>query len=182
MLTETSATATLERWCGTYGIGGTVPGTVAHVTAQRDPSVNRALAPADRERLDVGPDERIGYRHVRLVCGGQILSEADNWYVTDRLTPEMNHQLDTTDIPFGHVVQALKFSRTTVSSEMLWSPLPDDWTRQPGAQDPSGQMLAIPAALIRNRAVLRRQDGRPFSIVVETYQRGLLAFPPPPAR
>lgn len=182
LLTETSATATLEHWCGTYGIGGIVPGTVAHVTAERNPSVAHAIAPLDRARLEAGPDERIGYRHVRLVCGGQVLSEADNWYVADRLTPAMNHELDTTDIPFGHVVQALKFSRTTEASELLWSPLPGDWISHGDTPGATGQPLDIPAALIRNRALLRRGDGRPFSIVVETYQRGLLAFPPPPAR
>ena len=182
LLTEASATATLEHWCSAYGIGGIAPGTAAHVTAERDPSVVRALAPVDREKLDVGPDERIGYRHVRLLCRGQVLSEADNWYVADRLTPAMNTQLDTTDTPFGHVVQPLKFSRTTISSEMLWSPLPDDWTRHAEASGSIGLTLAVPAALIRNRAILRRHDGRPFSVVVETYQRGLLEFPAPPAR
>ncbi|MGI4746210.1 MAG: hypothetical protein ACRYGI_16735 [Janthinobacterium lividum] len=182
LLTEASATATLEHWCGTHGIGDTTPGTPAHVTAERDPSVDHALASTDRERLEVGPDERIGYRHVRLVCGGQVLSEADNWYVTGRLTPEMNHRLDTTDIPFGHVVRALNFSRTTVSSELLWSPLPDDWAKQANAANLARQALAVPTALIRNRAILRRHDGRPFSIVIETYQRGLLEFPAPPAR
>jgi hypothetical protein len=152
------------------------------VTAERDPSVMHAIALVDRERLQAGPDERIGYRHVRLICRGQVLSEADNWYVAGRLTPDMNRQLDTTDIPFGHVVQALKFSRVTVSSQLLWSPLPDDWVGHTNPTGSADRTLDIPPALIRNRAVLRRQDGQPFSIVVETYQRGLLAFPPPPAR
>lgn len=182
LLTETSATATLEHWCGAYGIGGIAPGMAARVTAERDQTVERPLAPADRERLGVEPDEPIGYRHVRLICRGKVLSEADNWYVVDRLTPAMNQQLDTTDIPFGHVVQALGFTRTTVSSELLWSPLPGDWTRRADISDSARPTLAAPADLIRNRAVLRRHDGRPFSIVVETYQRGLLEFPAPPAR
>ncbi len=40
-----------------------------------------------------------------------MLSEADNWYVPVRLTPEMNQALDTSDIAFGRAVQALQFRR-----------------------------------------------------------------------
>ena len=36
----------------------------------------------------IGPDEPVAYRHVRLRCGDHVLSEADNWYVPSRLTPE----------------------------------------------------------------------------------------------
>ena len=36
---------------------------------------------------------------MRLKCGDHVLSEADNWYVKARLTPDMNHMLETTDTP-----------------------------------------------------------------------------------
>ncbi len=47
------------------------------------------------------------------MCGGHVLSEADNWYVPARLTPQMNRALDTSDTPFGAAVKALDFHRAT---------------------------------------------------------------------
>ena len=38
----------------------------------------------------------------------------------------------------------------------------------------------MPDVLIENRALLRRGDGLPFSLVAERYGRGLLGFRPPP--
>ena len=142
-------------------------------------SIVRSLA-SDRVLLAIGQDEPVGYRHVRLTCGGHLLSEADNWYVPGRLTPEMNHQLDATEIPFGRVVMALGFTRTTLASHLLWTPLPADWVTVAGPAPSQATPLAIPDALIENRALLRRADGEPFSLVIETYQRGLLEFAAPP--
>ena len=72
-----------------------------------------------RAALDVKPDEPLGYRRVKLKCGEHVLSEADNWYVPARLTPEMNHVLETTDTPFGKAVAALRFRRHTLSADLV---------------------------------------------------------------
>ena len=53
------------------------------------------------------------------MCGSVVLSEADNWYVPSRLTPEMNRLLDTTDAPFGRVVQAVHFRRRTLDRKSV---------------------------------------------------------------
>lgn len=177
LLSESSATLTLEHWCAAHRLAG----PEVHVVAERDASVHRDPTPAERALLAIRPDEAVGYRHVRLSCGGHLLSEADNWYVPGRLTAEMNHQLDATDVPFGRVVMALKFTRTTLSSHLLWSPLPPNWVSTAGPQAGPSEMLPIPPTLIENRALLRRADGQPFSLVIETYQRGLLDFAAPPA-
>lgn len=140
-----------------------------------------ALDTADRARLKLGPTDPVGYRHVRLRCGTHLLSEADNWYVPSRLTPTMNRMLQTTQVPFGRVVQALGFTRTTLSSRLLWSPLPPDWTRPAAPGPATGAALVIPDALIENRAILVRSDGMPFSLVVETYRHGVLELDPPPS-
>ena len=39
------------------------------------------------------------------MCGDQVFSEADNWYVPARLTAEMNHALDTTDTSVKGLLQ-----------------------------------------------------------------------------
>jgi hypothetical protein len=104
-----------------------------------------------RKWLDVGTDTVLGYRRVQLACGAHVLSEADNWYVPGRLTPEMNHRLDTSDTPFGAVVKPLNFHRNTLKMEAL-----DE-----------------PAHALRVTAVLVTADGKPFSLVVENYSREL---------
>jgi hypothetical protein len=92
----------------------------------------------------------------------------------------MNHALDTSDIAFGRAVQALHFSRHTLSATLLWRPLPEGWemTGLPGM--PRGPVpLVIPDHVLEHRAVLTTPDGTPFSFVVEDYTSAVLDFPPP---
>ncbi len=104
ILGSRSATLTLEAWCGTHHLAETqqvVADLIADAPA-RPPTAEQ------RQRLAVGADDPVAYRRVRLRCGNRILSEADNWYVPARLTPEMNLALTTTDAPFGKVVRPLQ--------------------------------------------------------------------------
>lgn len=98
-----------------------------------------------RSALEAAGDATIAYRRVRLACGPRAMSEADNWYLPARLTPDMNRRLDTTDAPFGLVVKPLAFQRRTLAAG-------------PGAH---GHFVV--------RAVLIDQAGAPFSYVVERY-------------
>ncbi|MES2118089.1 MAG: hypothetical protein V4578_23180, partial [Pseudomonadota bacterium] len=118
---------------------------------------------------------------VQLYCGDHLLSEADNWYVPDRLSAAMNRLLDKTDTPFGKAVLPLAPYRLTFATKMLWSPLPDKWETSlaPVAAAVPGATLEIPAALFEHSAVLYTREHLPFSEVHETYQRGLLEFKPP---
>ena len=176
LLTENSATVTLERWCRTHRIADDPT-----IVADRDPAREQPITQEQRAALGIGPDEPVRYRHVRLSCGGRLLSEADNWYVPARLTPAMNATLETSHVPFGKAVAALLFTRTTLSSRLLWSPLPAGGPGRPRrpARAQASVRLAIPEALIENRAVLADQAGHRFSLLVETYHAGILAFPPP---
>ena len=118
LLSHDSATLTLDRWCGTHRLA-----EPAKIIAERVRDVEKAPTAEQRQLLGVDATEPLRYRRVRLKCGARVLSEADNWYVPARLTPEMNHAWDTSDISFGRAVQALKFRRRTLSAELLWSPL-----------------------------------------------------------
>ena len=165
LLTHSSATLALEAWC------------TAHHMADRPVVVARkmALAAPDpvpaRVRADLGASATrpIRHRQVQLVCGTHVLSVADNWYVPDRLTADMNAALDGSDAAFGHVVAPLHFSRDRLEFTRLWSP----W---PGGPQGTGGMIVPPAAIVRQRAVLRDAHGQPFSEVVETYTDQTLAF------
>lgn len=178
ILGSRSATLSLERWCHDHALAPE-PTIVARPVA----SVGQAPTVEQRQRLEVNASDELKYRRVQLLCGARILSEAENWYVPARLAPEMNRVLETTQTPFGRVVEPLEPYRLTFAVELLWSPLPDGWERQLDARPAAtGRELTIPDALFMHGAVLYTSEHRPFAEVREIYQRDILAFPPPSAR
>jgi chorismate-pyruvate lyase len=174
LLSHDSATLTLDRWCAAHRLA-----SPARIVAERAEGAEQAPTDEQRRLLGISATEPVRYRRVRLVCGDHVLSEADNWYVPARLTPEMNRLLDTTDIAFGRAVQTLNFRRRTLSAKLLWPPLPQDWEMGAPLPERRGSTLTIPHAVLEHRAVLSLLDGAPFSEVVETYTREVLAFPEP---
>ncbi len=141
-----SATKALGQWCKARGIDPEGQITVQFVRGADEAS------PADlRATLSVSAEEPLGYRHVKLVCGSAVLSEAHNWFVPARLSPEMNRQLAASDVPFGTVAASLAFTR---------EPLASARRGDPGC--PAG-------AIATHRALLRLPDGQPLALVVECY-------------
>lgn len=173
LLTHDSATATIEAWCVSHSLS---PG--ARVLARRV-RTDKPASPEIRAVLQVEADEPVRYRRVQLACGDRILSEADNWYVPGRLTPEMNKALDETDTPFGRAVAALNFRRRTTSAELLFKPLPDGWDVQPILPVAGPDSLTIPPFVLEHRATLFNAAGVPFSAVVESYTDQVLGYAPP---
>ncbi|WP_239019522.1 hypothetical protein [Sphingomonas suaedae] len=152
LLAARTATEVLEARCAALNLADP-PRVHAEVKRAR---IVASASPA-RHRLKVGKSEMLGYRRVRLMCGTHLLSEATNWYVASRLTPEMNAALDTGDAPFGRVILPLAPRRRTLST----------WTVKPGRVPPGG-------VVVRHRAVVLDGEGRPLAQVVEQYQRVLL--------
>jgi hypothetical protein len=175
LLSHDSATLTLERWCDAHKLA-----SPARIVASRVMDVDKPPTPEQRRELGITPTDPVRYRRVKLMCGSLVLSEADNWYVPGRLTPEMNKQLDTTDTPFGVVVRALHFQRHTLSSTLLWLPLPAGWEMNAASARDVAADQPMPSKLLEHRAVLTLPDGTPFSEVVETYTDNVLAFPMTP--
>lgn len=165
-----SATRTLEQWCSDHEMA-----TEPKIIARLIKGVDKLPSDEQRGRLRVGADEPVRYRRVQLLCGGHVLSEADNWYVPARLTPEMNRLLDTTDAPFGKVVAALDPFRQTFAVETLWSPLPRGWEQKQDAREVQGRLNA-PRELFRHRAIVYAGDRQPISEVNETYTNEILDF------
>ena len=172
LLSHPSATLTLEQWCAAHHLA-----PEAKVVAHRVRGEEKPLPEGARALLDIGPNEPVRYRRVALSCGEVVLSDADNWYVPSRLTADMNKQLDTSDVPFGKVVQALHFRRQTLSVDLLWSPLPQGWDSGAPLPPPSDKPLMMPDHVLQHRAVLYTGDNRPFSLVVESYTSHVLARP-----
>lgn len=178
ILASTSATLSLEKWCGEHAMAAP-PKVLAHL--QR--GLVQPASAEQRARLGAGPDTPIKYRRVQLYCGTHLLSEADNWYLPERLTPDMNRQLEESDTPFGKVVLTLQPYRRTYAAKSLWSPLPEHW--ETGAAQTlapsSSPVMRPPAALFQHSAVLYTREHLPFSEVHEVYQRGILEFAAPAA-
>jgi chorismate-pyruvate lyase len=174
LLTRDSATLTLDDWCARHHIDA--PGS--KIVAERDERLVKPVTTEQRRLLGVSADEPIRYRRVRLRCGTHVLSEADNWYVPSRLTPQMNTELDSSNAAFGRVVQALRFRRQTLSAKLIWSPLPPGWDSGTPTANQSAT-LHIPPHVVENRALLVTPSGVPFSEVVESYTGDVLDFAPP---
>jgi hypothetical protein len=167
LLRQPSATLTLDRWCEAFGFPGPVR-IVANVV--RD--VQKAPT-AEQCRLLGASSRDICYRRVQLRCDSYILSEADNWYLPDRLTPKMNRELQETDIAFGRAVQEIRFQRRTLLSKFLWQLSTQRDSQGPA---PASEILEIPRHVLEHQAILTLPDGTPFSLVMETYTGTLIAF------
>src|ERR1700677_1431437 len=147
LLAHDSATLTIERWCADHRLADP-----ARIIAERGSGADKPASAEVREALDVKPEETLFYRRVRLKCGDRVLSEADNWYVPARLTPEMNHVLDATETPFGKAVAALHFRRHTLSAELLWRAVPRGWGAGATPAAREAGTLTIPDHVLEHRA------------------------------
>ncbi len=175
LLSHPSATATLEGWCGDHRLA-----SVAKISARLERGAEKDPGAEGYNLLALEPGQKPRYRHVQLFCGDKLLSEADNWYVPERLTTEMNRLLDDTDTPFGRAVSDLHFRRETLGAKLLWSPLPAHWEMSGVPAAPEQQ--ARPSAsegIIAHRALLRTAARTPFALVAETYKGALFDFPLP---
>jgi hypothetical protein len=167
LLSQPSATLTLDRWCEAFGLPGPV-----RIAANVMREVQKA--PTDAQCRLLGASARdICYRRVQLRCDSYILSEADNWYLPDRLTPKMNRELQETDIAFGRAVQEIRFQRRTLSSKFLWQL---STRRDSQGTAPPSETLEIPRHILEHQAILTLPDGTPFSLVMETYTGTLIAL------
>uniref|UniRef100_Q07PK7 Uncharacterized protein n=1 Tax=Rhodopseudomonas palustris (strain BisA53) TaxID=316055 RepID=Q07PK7_RHOP5 len=72
--------------------------------------------PADYDGpLRLGAGETLQYRRVRLNWGDLVISEAENFYVPQRLPEQMRAELHEGAKPFGAVVADLSPQRTTLA-------------------------------------------------------------------
>lgn len=167
LLSRDSATAVLQGLCDRRDPAS--PRIQARHVAIED--FDETLAGV-RHQLAAASNEPVIHRRVELTCGEVVLSRADNWYLPGRLTPEMNRLLETTRTPFGVAVKPLAFQRRTLSARLLFEPLPPGWEAQPPAAFDG--TVTIPAEVLQHRALLQTPDGRPFSLLVETYSDRVL--------
>ncbi|TAJ70809.1 MAG: hypothetical protein EPO51_17190 [Phenylobacterium sp.] len=167
LLSHDSATAVLQALCDRRD-----PGAPKILARQVEVPDDLPAANAARRQLGAAANEPVRRRRVELKCGEVVLSRADNWYLPGRLTAQMNIDLESTERPFGVVVRPLGFQRRTLSSRLLFQPLPAGWE----AADPVGFDLpvSVPPNVLQHRAYLQTPDGRPFALLIETYSDRVL--------
>lgn len=167
LLSHDSATAVLQALCDRRDPAA--PRIQArHVAVDDDDDQTAAV----RRELGAAANAPLKHRRVELMCGPLVLSRADNWYLPDALTPQMNATLETTETPFGVVVRPLAFQRRTLSAKLLFQPLPPGWEAQPAVRFDATELP--PEEVLQHRAVLQTPDGRRFSLLVETYSDAVL--------
>ncbi|WP_287335736.1 hypothetical protein [Mesorhizobium sp.] len=168
LLSHPSATLTLERWCGDHGLA-----LEAKIVAHRVKDDDKLLPDNTRQALGISADEPVHYRRVQLACGELVLSEADNWYVPSRLTPQMNRVLDTNRpaLREGGPAAARPLAPSCCGRRC---PKGGRWTRRCRRRGrgrwPSPRGAAAPGHPLYTGA------NQPFSLVVETYTAEVLAF------
>lgn len=133
-----SATAALQQHCATP--------ITAHLLDRKAPATLQQDA---RLALNAIPTEKLEIRHVQLLCGGEVWSEAWNLYLPDRLTSQARRTLANGHTPFGKAIGEGNFSRQRLNSRFTDLP---------------------PGIMLENRAILhRRTDGRNFAYLIERY-------------
>jgi len=115
-----TATLALNDWCNRHGLPGA---DRVHAEVLQDEPIDPA---AYTGRLVVAPGETLRHRRVRLNWGAMTLSEADNWYLPQRLPPAMRERLENSSVPFGQVVMSLGPQRTDETRERVDATDADD--------------------------------------------------------
>ena len=146
-----TATQALNTWCTSHRIPG-ASGIHAHILQDTPIAHERYDGP-----LSLRTGETLQHRRVCLNWGDTTMSEADNWYLPDRLPEAMRDRLENTTVPFGQVVMELGPVRKLLS-------------RTPVAQDEQGRFILLVSA------VLETADGTLIAEVREHYCRSLLEF------
>ena len=100
LLAADSATSVLESFFGA-------------ITVQRRDQPS-SPNPGLRERLRLATDDVLRHRAVWLLAGDRMLSQAELWYVANRLPADRIQSLETSDTPFGRIMKPLGLKRIVI--------------------------------------------------------------------
>jgi chorismate-pyruvate lyase len=154
LIAGATATETLLAWCEEHGL------SEGPITVEIRQCFAPAVVPDDvLPALKLDPGETIHYRQVRLMRGPLPLAAAENWFVPQRLTADMNEALIQTNVPFGRVIAPLRPLRRTLAADL-----------QPHAE-----------IILRHRAVVLSNAGTALALVKENYFSDLVSFASAPS-
>jgi chorismate-pyruvate lyase len=162
LLHASTATDALHSWCAARSLSAGPITVVKHARDQR-----RYLDDDMLDELRPERHERITCRCVWLVRGSIALAKADNWFIPDRLPPEIRDLLAATDVPFGAAVAPLQpWRRTYFVRFAEWS------TAEEAGVSPL--RLSPSTTILEHKAVVLDRDRRPLAVVSERYCAVLL--------
>jgi hypothetical protein len=161
LIASASATDTLLGWCEEYGL--------SHGPITVD--VRQRFAPAivpDEVIAALGPaaSEAVHYRQVQLMRGSLALAAAENWFVPQRLTADMNEALNRTNVPFGTVIAPLHPVRRTQVAH-AW-PLVDEPVEDPAWFSGSAHQPR-PEIILEHKATILTGSGASLALVNEFF-------------
>jgi hypothetical protein len=149
LIAGATATDTLLAWCDEHGL------SAGPITVEIRQCFAPAVVPDEvLPALELDPGDTIHYRQVRLMRGALPLAAAENWFVPQRLTANMNEALTGTNVPFGRVIAPLQPSRRTLAVHP-----------QPHAE-----------IILHHSAVILSKPGTALAFVKESYFSDLVAF------
>jgi chorismate-pyruvate lyase len=149
LIAGATATETLLAWCADHGLSD---GPITVDIRQR---FAPAIVPDDvLPALKLDRCEGISYRHVQLMRGSLPLAAAENWFVPQRLTADMNEALTRTNVPFGRVVAPLHPFRRTLAAHL----------------QPHSEIILV------QKAVILSEAGTALAFVKESYLSDLISF------
>jgi hypothetical protein len=168
LIASATATDTLLAWCEEYGLSH---GPITVVIRQR---FAPAVVPGEvMAALGLAASEAVHYRQVRLMRGSLALAAAENWFVPERLTAEMNGALNQTDIPFGTVIAPLQPVRRTLVAN-AW-PLVDEPVEDPPWFSGSAHH-PFPEIILEHKAMILTGSGTSLALVNEFFFADLVSF------
>lgn len=167
LLSQDSATAVLQSLCDRRDPGSSRIRARKISVVDNSPDVENI-----RHQMGAPAGATVRHRRVDLMCGDLVLCRADNWYLPDQLTDEMNAQLLASETPFGVVVRALRFQRQTLSSALLFEPMSTGYDDCSAAD--WDHIAFPPEDVLQHRAMLRTREGRTFALLLETYTKQVL--------
>ncbi len=138
LLAADSATSVLESFFGA-------------ITVQRRDQPS-SPNPGLRERLRLATDDVLRHRAVWLLAGDRMLSQAELWYVANRLPADRIQSLETSDTPFGRIMKPLGLKRIVIEARHC----------APGDE-----------CSLTHRAILVEPRGLPVAEVYERYSKTL---------
>jgi hypothetical protein len=145
-----TATEGLVAWCAARGLG---EGPIRVVRLPADACAALGAEAAAALAPDAG--ETVESRRVELRRGDVALSEAEIWFVPERLPPAVRVALAETDAPFGALIAPLRPRRETTLARV--------------ADDGLGAGFVL-----EHRALVRSGAGRPLAVTRERYRAALV--------
>jgi hypothetical protein len=167
LLHSETATQGLLSWCEARNIG---VGPIYASHRSTPSQVERSALDEDvLDHLCPRAGETIMLRSVSLRRGDFVLSEAENWFILERLPGSMRDTLASTSTPFGAVVAPLQPRRRTFFVDLTGA---FEMTKSTAPNPSYDQARTV----VEHRAVVCRGiDGQPLAVVREAYREVLLA-------